>query len=178
MSELDERDASMPEQDRHVTSTRPERWLARKSTCVTSPVTTIFEPNPSRVKNICICSGVVFWASSRMMNESFSVRPAHERERDDLDRPPLHEPFDLLGVDHVVERVEEGPQVRVDLRLQVAGQKAEPLARLDRRAGEDDPPDVAARAAPRPRAPRQVRLAGARRARSPNVRSCSRIAST
>ncbi len=40
-----------------------------------SPVTTIFEPKPSRVRNICICSGDVFCASSRTMNESFSVRP-------------------------------------------------------------------------------------------------------
>ena len=40
-----------------------------------SPVTTIFELKPSRVRNIFICSGVVFWASSRMMKLSFSVRP-------------------------------------------------------------------------------------------------------
>ena len=42
---------------------------------MTSPVTTIFEPKPSRVRNICICSGLVFWASSRMTKESLSVRP-------------------------------------------------------------------------------------------------------
>ena len=40
-----------------------------------SPVTTICEPKPSRVRNIFICSGVVFCASSRITNESFSVRP-------------------------------------------------------------------------------------------------------
>ena len=40
-----------------------------------SPVTTAREPNPMRVKNIFICSRVVFWASSRMMNASFRVRP-------------------------------------------------------------------------------------------------------
>ena len=40
-----------------------------------SPVTTILDPNPSRVRNIFICSGVVFCASSRMMNESLSERP-------------------------------------------------------------------------------------------------------
>ena len=44
-----------------------------RSTWVTSPVTTIFEPNPSRVRNIFICSGEVFCASSRMMNASFNV---------------------------------------------------------------------------------------------------------
>ena len=46
-----------------------------RSTWVMSPVTTIFEPKPSRVRNIFICSGVVFWASSRMMKASLSVRP-------------------------------------------------------------------------------------------------------
>ena len=40
-----------------------------------SPVTTALEPKPIRVRNIFICSEVVFWASSRMMNASFSVRP-------------------------------------------------------------------------------------------------------
>ena len=28
-----------------------------------------------RVRNIFICSMLVFWASSKMMNDSFSVRP-------------------------------------------------------------------------------------------------------
>ena len=42
---------------------------------MTSPVTTILEPKPKRVRNIFICSGEVFWASSRMMNESLSERP-------------------------------------------------------------------------------------------------------
>ena len=53
---------------------RPDGWPAR-STCVASPFTTAFEPKPIRVRNIFICSGVVFCASSRMMNASFSVRP-------------------------------------------------------------------------------------------------------
>lgn len=46
-----------------------------RSTCVTSPVITIFDSNPSRVRNIFICSGLVFCASSRMMKASLSVRP-------------------------------------------------------------------------------------------------------
>ena len=33
------------------------------------------DPKPMRVRNIFICSGVVFWASSRMMKLSLSVRP-------------------------------------------------------------------------------------------------------
>ncbi len=40
-----------------------------------SAVTTTREPNPMRVRNIFICSGVAFWASSRMMKLWFSVRP-------------------------------------------------------------------------------------------------------
>jgi len=45
------------------------------STWVVSPVITAFDPNPMRVRNIFICSGVVFWASSRMMKLLLSVRP-------------------------------------------------------------------------------------------------------
>ena len=46
-----------------------------KSIWVTSPVITILEPKPSRVRNIFICSGVVFCASSRIIKASLSVRP-------------------------------------------------------------------------------------------------------
>jgi len=38
-----------------------------RSICVVSPEITIFEPKPSRVRNIFIWDTVVFWASSRMM---------------------------------------------------------------------------------------------------------------
>jgi hypothetical protein len=38
-----------------------------RSTWVTSPVITALLPKPMRVRNIFICSGVVFCASSRMM---------------------------------------------------------------------------------------------------------------
>ncbi len=57
------------------TSMSPEPRPVGRSTWVTSPVTTALEPYPSRVRNIFICSAVVFWASSRMMNESLRVRP-------------------------------------------------------------------------------------------------------
>src|SRR3712207_8657500 len=52
------------------TTRRPEFVPVGRSTWVTSPVTTILEPNPSRVRNIFICSGEVFCASSRMMQRS------------------------------------------------------------------------------------------------------------
>ena len=57
------------------TTRSPLRVPPGRSTWVMSPVTTILEPNPNRVRNIFICSIDVFWASSRMMNASFSVRP-------------------------------------------------------------------------------------------------------
>src|SRR5437667_8508462 len=34
---------------------RPDACSRGRSTCVTSPVTTTFEPKPRRVRNICIC---------------------------------------------------------------------------------------------------------------------------
>ncbi|MMZ70845.1 hypothetical protein D1872_340060 [compost metagenome] len=46
-----------------------------RSTWVTSPVITAVEPKPIRVRNIFICSRVVFWLSSRMMKLLFRVRP-------------------------------------------------------------------------------------------------------
>ena len=47
-----------------------------------------------------------------------------------------------VGIHHVVKGVEERPHVRVDLREHVARQEAEPLAGLDRGAGENDPADL------------------------------------
>ena len=54
----------------------------------------------------------------------------------------LEQPLRAFGLDHVVERVVERPQVGVDLGHEVAGQEAEPLARLDRGPGEDDAVDL------------------------------------
>ena len=56
-------------------SIRPLFRPRPRSICVTSPVTTALAPKPMRVRNIFICSGVVFCASSRMMKAWFSVRP-------------------------------------------------------------------------------------------------------
>ena len=57
-------------------TTRSPEWVPLgRSTCVTSPVTTILEPKPSLVRNIFICSGEVFCASSSTMKESLSDRP-------------------------------------------------------------------------------------------------------
>ena len=54
---------------------RPDGRDEGRSTWVMSPVMTMRELNPSRVRNIFICSEVVFCASSSMMKASFSVRP-------------------------------------------------------------------------------------------------------
>ena len=56
-------------------SVRPERRFSGRSIWVTSPVMTALDSKPRRVRNIFICSRVVFWASSRMTKESFRVRP-------------------------------------------------------------------------------------------------------
>ena len=89
---------------------------------------------------------------------------AHERERRDLDRAPLEQPLRALGLDHVVERVVERTQVGVDLGHEVAGQEAEPLARLDRRPGEDDAVDLLGLQRLHRHGHRQPALAGAGRA--------------
>ena len=54
---------------------RPLRCPAGRSTWVGSPVTTMRVPSPMRVRNIFICAGVVFCASSRMAKQCARVRP-------------------------------------------------------------------------------------------------------
>ena len=72
-------------------------------------------------------------------HERVVQRPAaHERDRRDLDHAALEQALDALGVEHVVERVVQRPQVRIDLLLQIARQEAELLAGLDRRPRQDD----------------------------------------
>src|SRR3954451_20074700 len=88
--------------------------------------------------------------------------PAHVSQRRDLDRPALEVLVHLLRLEHVVERVEERSQVRVDLGHQVAGQEAEPLAGLDGGAGEHDAVDLAARQGGHRHRHGEERLAGAR----------------
>ncbi len=129
-----------------------------------SPVTTILEPNPSRVRNIFICSGLVFCASSRMMKASLSVRPRMNASGAISIVAAVQVLVHPLRLEHVVERVEERAQVGVDLRHHVARQEAEPLAGLDGRAGEDDPAHLAPRQRGHGHGHREERLPGARRA--------------
>ena len=58
-----------------VATSRPDTVSLGRSFCVISPVTTTFEPNPIRVRNIFICAGVVFCASSRIINALSNVLP-------------------------------------------------------------------------------------------------------
>ena len=58
-----------------LASESPENTPRGKSTWLKSPVTTMREPKPRRVKNIFIWLGVVFCASSRITKASSSVRP-------------------------------------------------------------------------------------------------------
>src|SRR4029077_6608001 len=98
-------------------------------------------------------------------HEGIVERPAaHEGQRRHLDGAALEVGVDLLGIEHVVERVEERSQIRIDLRLDVAGKEAQPLARLDRRPSEDHAADVAAREGGGGHRHRQEGLAGAGRA--------------
>ena len=90
---------------------------------------------------------------------------AHVGQRGDLDGAGCHEPRDRLGVDHVVQRVVERAQVGVDLVVERAGQEAEPLARLDRRPGQDDPVDLLGLQRLRPPWPSRGRSCRCRRGR-------------
>ena len=158
--ETDERDAFDVADDLHRLDQAGRRPVGR-SICVMSPVTTAFEPKPSRVRNIFICSDVVFCASSRMTNASFSVRPRMNAIGATSIDAALEQPLRALDLQHVVKRVVERAQVRVDLLLQIARQEAELLARLDRRPREDDAVDPLGQQERHGLRHREVRLARA-----------------
>ena len=89
--EMDERDAlDVPHDVQRFDQARTTRPFGR-SIWVMSPVITAFEPKPRRVRNIFICSDVVFCASSRMTKASFERAAAHEGDRRDLDGAALEQ---------------------------------------------------------------------------------------
>ena len=115
-----------------------------RSIWVRSPVTAMRASSPSRVRNIFICTGVVFCASSRMTKAWARVRPRMKASGAISISPRGEALHHLVARQHVVERVVERPQIGIDLLLQVAGQEAEPLAGFDRGARQDDALDLAA----------------------------------
>src|SRR5581483_5185665 len=73
-------------------------------------------------------------------DEAVVERPAAEKgERCDLDGAAVEQGVRLVGIHHVVERVEQRPHVRIDLRHQVARQESQALTGLDGGARQDDP---------------------------------------
>ena len=107
-----------------------------------SPVMTALELLPMRVRNIFICSMVVFWASSRMMKASLRVRPRMKASGATSITLRSIMLIDLLDIEHVEERVVKRAQVGIDLFLQGAGKEAEALAGLDRGTDQNDAADA------------------------------------
>ena len=147
-----------------IASTSPDVRPVGRSICVMSPVITAFDPKPEpRQEHLHLFGGRVL----RLVEDDERVvqrAAAHERNRRDLDRAALDVPRHALDVEHVVERIVERPQIRIHFLLQVARQKAELLARLDRRTRQDDAADLL-RDQKRDRLRhRQIGLAGAGRA--------------
>ncbi|TSE25593.1 hypothetical protein Tsedi_01178 [Tepidimonas sediminis] len=88
--------------------------------------------------------------------------PAHEGQRRDLDLLALQRLLHRLEAHQVVQRIEQRAQVGVHLGRQIAGQKAQPLAGLHRRARQHQPLHGAALQRIDRARHRQIRLAGAR----------------
>ena len=117
-----------------------------------------------RVRNIFICSVVVFCASSRMMKESLSERPRMNASGATSMTLRSMKPRDAVEAHHLVERVVHRAQVGIDLLREIARQEAEPLARLDRRPHEHDAPHALGLQRLDGAGDGEVRLARARRA--------------
>ncbi len=103
-----------------------------------SPVTTIFrvEAETGQEHLHLLGGGVLRLVED---DERIVQRSAtHVRQRRDLNDTGAHQLWDQLGIHHVVQRVVERPQVRVDLLAQRARQEAEPLTRLHRGPRQDD----------------------------------------
>src|SRR6185369_7058271 len=64
---------------------------------------------------------------------------AHIGERGDFDDIALDQAHDLVDAEHLVKRIVERAQIRIDFLGQVAGKKAELLAGFDRRPHENQP---------------------------------------
>ena len=108
------------------------------STWVVSPVTTAMEPNPDPGEEHLHLLGRGVLGLVEDDERRVERSAPHEGQRRHLHRAAVEQGGGPLGADHVVEGVPQRPEVGVDLGHQVAGEEAQPLAGLDRRAGEDD----------------------------------------
>ena len=126
-------------------SARPEATPRGRSIWVRSPVTTMRLPSPRRVRNIFICIVVAFCASSSTTKAFDSVRPRMKASGAISIRFSSISFSTCFRRQEVVQRVVERLHVGIDLLLHVAGQEAQPFARLDRRARQDDLVDRARR---------------------------------
>ena len=86
---------------------------------------------------------------------------AHVGERRHFDGAVVHVPLELVGAEHVAKRVVQRAQIRVNLVIQRAGQKAEAFAGLHGRAREDDAANLLVLEGTHSLGHGQIRLAGA-----------------
>ncbi len=104
-----------------------------------SPVTMTLEPKPIRVRNIFICAGVVFWASSRMINALSSVRPRIYASGATSIRPRSIFFGKAVCAHDLIQSVVKRTQIGIDLALEVARKESQLLACLNGRSGKNDP---------------------------------------
>ena len=109
-----------------------------------SPVMTIFELKPRRVRNIFICSGLVFCASSRITNESLSVRPRMKASGATSMTLRSRWVATFSGSIMSCSASNSGRRYGSILAIRSPGRKPSRSPGLDRGAGEDDPVDLAA----------------------------------
>ena len=107
-----------------------------------SPVMTILESKPRRVRNIFICSPGRVLGLVEDDEAVVQRAAAHVGQGRDLDVAALEIFVVGLRAEHVEQGVVERAQVGVDLVLQIAGQKAQAFPRLDGGAGQDDAVDL------------------------------------
>ena len=121
-----------------IADRRPDLAPPGRSTWVISPVTTIFDPKPKPgEEHLHLLGGGVL----RLVEDDERVieRPtAHVCQRRYLDDPGGHQLRDQLGVHHLVQRVIQRAQIRVDLLAQRARQKPKALTGFHGGTGQDD----------------------------------------
>ena len=83
-----------------------------------------FEPKPIRVRNIFICAGVVFCASSSMINALSSVRPLMYARWSHLNKAFSMLRWKLSAPNYLIKSIVQRSQIWVNLALRSPGRKA------------------------------------------------------